>query len=104
MAFSGIGNPESFGKTLHSIGLDVRKHVAFSDHHPYTESELIELEKGARDLGVDFLVTTEKDVARFDSKNAAHESFLDRAPLYYVEIEQTILRGESLLNQMLDQI
>ena len=104
MAFSGIGNPESFEKTLRSLGLDVRKHVAFSDHHAYRENELIELEKGARELGIDFLVTTEKDVARFDSKNAAHESFLNRAPLYYIEIEQTILQGESLLNEMLDRI
>jgi tetraacyldisaccharide 4'-kinase len=104
MAFSGIGNPESFEKTLRSIGLNVRKHVAFADHHAYRESELNELEKGAREPGVDFLVTTEKDVARLDSKNAAHKSFLEGAPLYYVEIEQTILQGESLLNELLDRI
>jgi tetraacyldisaccharide 4'-kinase len=104
MAFSGIGNPESFEKTLRSIGLDVRKHVAFADHHAYNEGELNELETGARKLGVDFMVTTEKDVARLDSKNAAQKTFLGRAPLYYVEIEQTILQGESLLNELLDRI
>jgi tetraacyldisaccharide 4'-kinase len=104
MAFSGIGNPESFEKALRSIGLDVRKHVAFADHHAYRESELSELEKGAREFGVDFLVTTEKDVARLDSKNVARKTILERAPLYYVEIEQTILQGESLLNELLDRI
>ena len=104
MAFSGIGNPESFEKTLHSIGLDVRKHVAFSDHHAYTQGELAGLENAARESGVDFLVTTEKDVARLHSKNASHKGFLERVSLYYVEIEQAILQGESLLNDLLERI
>ncbi len=103
MAFSGIGNPESFEKTLRSIGLEIRNHVAFSDHHAYSGSELVALEKRALDLGVDFLVTTEKDVARLDSRNAAHMTFLERVPLYYIEIEQTVLHGESLLNELLDK-
>ena len=104
MAFSGIGNPEAFEKTLRSLGLDVRKSIAFPDHHTYSESELKELEQGARELGVDFLVTTEKDVARLGSKNVPYKAFLDSATLYYVEIEQAILQGESLLNEVLDRI
>jgi tetraacyldisaccharide 4'-kinase len=104
MAFSGIGNPEAFEKTLRSIGLDLRKFVAFADHHVYGESELKELERGSRELGVDFLVTTEKDVARLDSTKVAQKTFLDSATLYYVEIEQAILQGEQLLNEMLDRI
>jgi tetraacyldisaccharide 4'-kinase len=104
MAFSGIGNPESFDKTLLSLGFEVRNHVVFPDHHPYTGNELTELENGSRKLGVDFLVTTEKDLARLASNNEAHKKFLERAPLYYVEIEQTILQGESLLNELLDRI
>lgn len=104
MAFSGIGNPESFEKTLRSLGLDVRKYNVYPDHHVYTEAELAELELSAREPGIDFLVTTEKDVARLSPKNAAHQAFLDTAPLFFVEIEQTILQGETLLNELLDRI
>lgn len=104
MAFSGIGNPGSFETTLQSIGLEVRKHLAFSDHHAYDASELVELEKVSRALGVDFLVTTEKDVARLAMTNVAHKAFLEGASLYYVEIEQTIVEGEPLLNELLDRI
>jgi tetraacyldisaccharide 4'-kinase len=102
MAFSGIGNPESFEKTLRSLALDVRKHVVFSDHHAYTREELASLEAGARELGVDFLVTTEKDVARLTSNNEAHKAFLEKAPLYFVEIEQFVLQGENLFNNLLE--
>ena len=73
----------------------------FSDHHVYRENELNELEVERRKAGADFLVTTEKDVARLDPGIKAHASFLEKAPLYYVEIEQSILRGESVLNELL---
>ena len=103
LAFSGIGNPHSFEKTLRSVGLEVKKHAIFSDHHSYSDNELMELENGVRELNVDFLVTTEKDVARFNSGDTGRMSFLERMPLFYAEIEQTVMRGESALNEMIDR-
>jgi tetraacyldisaccharide 4'-kinase len=103
LAFSGIGNPHSFEKTLRSVGLEVKKHAIFSDHHSYSDNELMELENGVRELNVDFLVTTEKDVARFNSGDTERMSFLERMPLFYAEIEQTVMRGESALNEMIDR-
>lgn len=103
LAFSGIGNPKSFGKTLDALGVLVKKHVEFPDHHPYSESELRKLDEEGRALGVDFLITTEKDVARLDRNNAAHAAFLEHAALYFVEIEQTILQGEPALNGLLER-
>ncbi|MCX6133975.1 MAG: tetraacyldisaccharide 4'-kinase [Ignavibacteriales bacterium] len=103
LAFSGIGNPKSFRKTLDALGVLVKTHVEFPDHHPYDGSELKKLEEEGRALGVDFLITTEKDVARFDMNNAAHTAFLEQAALYFVEIEQIILQGEPDLNGLLER-
>jgi tetraacyldisaccharide 4'-kinase len=103
LAFSGIGNPQSFERTLRSVGLAVKKHVIFSDHHSYSDNELMELEKGVRELNVDFLVTTEKDVARFGCGDIERTSFLERMPLFYAEIEQIVMRGEPALNEMIDR-
>ena len=104
VAFSGIGNPLSFEKTLLSLGLSLKKHVAFSDHHAYSVSELNGLESEFRDLNADFLVTTEKDCARMDPANEEYRSFVERTSLYFVEIEQSVVHGESVLNEMLDQL
>lgn len=63
LAFSGIGDPERFVRTLCAAGIDVAVSRAFADHHPYTQAELDEL---AFDAGKDglTLVTTEKDKVR----------------------------------------
>jgi len=103
LAFSGIGNPQSFEKSLRSVGLVVKRHAIFSDHHSYSNNDLTELEHGVRELNVDFLVTTEKDVARLTSGDKARVSFQEKMPLFFAEIEQTVMRGESALNEMIDR-
>ena len=55
-AFCGLGNPNSFWKTLSRLPLLVGHRVSFPDHHRYSESELRRLRSLA-----DVLVTTEKD-------------------------------------------
>jgi hypothetical protein len=63
----------------------------------------MDLENRVRELNVDFLVTTEKDVARLNSGDTGRTSFLERMPLFYVEIEQAVMRGESAFNEMFDR-
>ena len=103
VAFSGIGNPSSFDRTLASLGVDVKKYTVFPDHHFYTESELKNLERSRLEGGSDYLITTEKDVARLTEEKRERRIFLERVPLFYVEIEQSVLTGESMLNEMLDR-
>ncbi|HTY36269.1 MAG TPA: tetraacyldisaccharide 4'-kinase [Bacteroidota bacterium] len=103
VAFSGIGNPESFEGTLHSLGLTIVNHLRFPDHHVFTKSDLRELEEQLSRSKTDFLVTTEKDIARLERKTEPYTSFLDRAPLYYIEIEQAILKGEQVLNSLIEK-
>lgn len=60
-AFAGIGRPEKFIASLHASGAHVIGSCFFSDHHPYSEDELLELKAVAGDS---LLVTTEKDFVR----------------------------------------
>lgn len=62
-AFSGIGRPEKFFRTLAAAGAGIRRRVAFADHHPFTEAELIRmLDEAEADSAIP--VTTEKDLVR----------------------------------------
>jgi tetraacyldisaccharide 4'-kinase len=64
LGFCGLGRPEAFKKGLCSLGLEVKGMEAFSDHHPFTPSELDDLWQKARRLGAIALVTSEKDSMR----------------------------------------
>jgi tetraacyldisaccharide 4'-kinase len=61
-AFCGLGNPESFWRTLEGLGIRPVLRRAFPDHHRYSAEELRELTQEARSRGAEALVTTEKDL------------------------------------------
>jgi tetraacyldisaccharide 4'-kinase len=104
VAFSGIGNPESFAKTLNSVGLEVRQYVVFPDHHFYRKSELENLEYVLAETRADYCVTTEKDVARLSSREHEFQSFLEKTPLFFLEIEQSVIAGETELNEGMNKL
>ncbi len=60
-AFCGLGNPETFCRTLESLGLEVVYQWYFEDHHHYKPFELQRIAHQARAHGAEILVTTEKD-------------------------------------------
>ena len=104
VAFSGIGNPESFARTLNAVGLEVKEHVVFPDHHLYRGSELRTLENLLAETRADYCVTTEKDVARLSSLKNKFQGFLEKTPLFFVEIEQSVIAGEAELNEGIDKL
>ncbi len=63
LAFSGIGDPARFIRTLRAAGIDVVADRAFSDHHRFTDAEMASLRAQASREGLT-LVTTQKDLAR----------------------------------------
>ncbi|MEQ8707500.1 MAG: tetraacyldisaccharide 4'-kinase [Rhodospirillales bacterium] len=63
VAFSGIGRPEKFFRTLTEAGAGIRARRAFADHHPFTRAEIEHLITTARTEKA-VLVTTEKDFVR----------------------------------------
>jgi tetraacyldisaccharide 4'-kinase len=104
VAFSGIGSPDSFARTLNSLGLEVKEYVIFPDHHFYSESELKSLEILLAKTRADFCVTTEKDVARLSSGKNEFRDFLENMPLFFVEIEQSVIAGETELNEGINRL
>ncbi|MDR1874253.1 MAG: tetraacyldisaccharide 4'-kinase [Synergistaceae bacterium] len=62
LAFSAIGNPDSFIHSLRKEGADVLAERHFRDHHLYTAADMEELAAAARASDAEFLACTEKDV------------------------------------------
>jgi tetraacyldisaccharide 4'-kinase len=78
LAVAAIARPERFLETLREKGADVAGTVLRRDHHRYSDEDRRQID--AASGGVDFVVTTEKDMVRL-----AGASF--RAPLVALRIE-----------------
>jgi tetraacyldisaccharide 4'-kinase len=63
VAFSGIGKPQKFYKTLATAGFEIAKTASFPDHHRFSDQDLFALARLAAAKGAP-LITTEKDYAR----------------------------------------
>ncbi len=95
VAFCGLGNPDSFWRSLEDLGIQPLASHEYSDHHSYTPAELRRLAKNALDSGVDVLLTTAKDRINLDPDYAAIIHPLD---LYWLEIRMEIDRREELIS------
>ncbi|MDR1137955.1 MAG: tetraacyldisaccharide 4'-kinase [Synergistaceae bacterium] len=62
ISFSAIGNPQSFYKSLSSMGLDIVKNCSYRDHHRFTWSDIDSLERLASAMGATAFICTEKDL------------------------------------------
>jgi tetraacyldisaccharide 4'-kinase len=85
--FCGIAQPEVFEQTVGELGLQIKGRRIFPDHYPYSSKDLGHLKGNAEELGVDFLLTTEKDAVRLMNPLDDMKRIIDRLPLYYVELE-----------------
>ncbi|MGB2868497.1 MAG: tetraacyldisaccharide 4'-kinase [Bacteroidota bacterium] len=99
VAFSGIGRPQSFDTILKEMGLDVVRHYTYPDHHWYSKDDIAEL-TGRADTKA--FVTTEKDVSRL--RGSSGESFLEKFPIFYVEIQQAFIAGDEVLTSALSRV
>ena len=64
-ALSNIACPESFRRTLTSLGAVIIHHHIMADHHRYTQEELERIERASIDDGADMLIMTAKDERNF---------------------------------------
>jgi len=67
--FSGIGNPESFAKTLLSVGIDVKGLKKYRDHYRYSAKDIERIIEESNKVNADWIVTTEKDIMRLTGFN-----------------------------------
>ncbi|MGZ3607629.1 MAG: tetraacyldisaccharide 4'-kinase [Syntrophales bacterium] len=63
-AFAGIASPESFKRTLESLGWTVTNFIGFPDHYQYIETDISYIQRCCTDSLSDIIITTEKDGIR----------------------------------------
>jgi tetraacyldisaccharide 4'-kinase len=63
--FSGIAGNSDFRATVKGFGCNIAAFLEFSDHHNYSEVDRLQILRQAELTKVDFIITTEKDYARF---------------------------------------
>jgi tetraacyldisaccharide 4'-kinase len=95
-AFCGIGNPESFRRSLLDLGARLEDLRIYPDHHPYDSGEIEDLRRWAGRLpcGVK-IVTTQKDAVKLRLSHLADRS------LWYLRIRLRIESGQDDLNARL---
>jgi tetraacyldisaccharide 4'-kinase len=63
-AFCGLALPHQFVDLLRKSAVEVKRTLAFADHHAYTEQDCYKVLAGARDAGAELLITTSKDAIK----------------------------------------
>ncbi|HEU4769691.1 MAG TPA: tetraacyldisaccharide 4'-kinase, partial [Pyrinomonadaceae bacterium] len=66
-AFCAVGNPRSFFNQLKRENYELVLEKAFTDHHPYSQSDIDSLVEAARNAGANSLITTAKDAVKLQS-------------------------------------
>jgi tetraacyldisaccharide 4'-kinase len=93
-AFSGIARPETFSSLLEEVGVEIKGELTFPDHHFYSPSDLERIRREAK--GVDFLVTTEKDMVKLTN------SHLNALPFVALRIDVKIWEEEEFYRRVLE--
>jgi tetraacyldisaccharide 4'-kinase len=95
--FCGLGNPESFRRTLQAMGVDVAEWIDFDDHHRYRPQELRHIAHQMASRGATALVTTEKDAVNLCE---ACDELIAPLPLYWLQIQMRIEGEEQLMAEV----
>jgi tetraacyldisaccharide 4'-kinase len=59
-----LGNPFSFRRTVLSLGARFLGYRIFKDHHRYTSSDVLKVQRDIQRCGAEWIVTTEKDIIK----------------------------------------
>lgn len=100
VVFAGIGNFDSFRRSLERRGVQVLASYQYPDHHVYSPGELEALADVARDLDANVVLTTEKDAVKLVARwpEGACRLLAVRASL---RLDASDLR---ILNEALDDV
>jgi tetraacyldisaccharide 4'-kinase len=99
VAFCGLGNPESFWRSLAHLGIEPLSRYDYGDHHSYTPSEIRRLAQHACDTGADTLITTAKDAVNLDP-GYPHIIQSLQLRLFWLEIGIEIDSSQKLVEQI----
>ncbi|MCX6895200.1 MAG: tetraacyldisaccharide 4'-kinase, partial [Verrucomicrobia bacterium] len=86
-SLSGIAQPESFEESLTKLGAELVYSKRFTDHHRFTQQEILNAINRGKKRQAEFIITTQKDAVRFPK--------IDRRdlPVFFVRVEIKILSG-----------
>jgi tetraacyldisaccharide 4'-kinase len=93
IAFCGLGNPQSFRRTLGLLGIVPAGWHEFEDHHRYRVRELMRLKYHLAEHKADAMVTTEKDAVNLPE-------LPEELPIYYLRIEMAVEPEEEFLARL----
>jgi tetraacyldisaccharide 4'-kinase len=96
-AFCGLGEPRSFWRTLEELGIKTSMRREFADHHRYAAAELKQFGKEAARMGVEALVTTEKDAMNLCESAS---DLVVPLRLYWLKIGIEISEEDNLLRRI----
>ena len=91
VVFSGIGNPESFKKTLLKNKIKIVKEIIFPDHYNYKSNDIKIIKKIAFDKNAK-IITTEKDFVRL--------SKVDQKNIDYLKVETKFKNEKNFINYL----
>ncbi len=94
VAFCGLGNPETFWRSLSRIGIAPIEQHSYGDHHRYTPVEIRRLARHALDMGATALLTTAKDAVNLP---VDYTAIIAPLRLYWLEIGLEIDRRAELI-------
>ncbi|MGM0500238.1 MAG: tetraacyldisaccharide 4'-kinase [Bacillota bacterium] len=92
-AFSGIGSPEAFKKSIESAGAAIVSYKIFKDHYNYQKEDLLTLLDQYSASQADLILTTEKDAVKLYN----FAEMIGDLPLYYLKISLKIEAKDKLL-------
>ena len=75
LVFSGIGNPDTFIKTLKNNGFNIIKNLDFPDHYNYSDNDIQNIKNLAKKFNAKIL-TTEKDFMRLNKTISENINYL----------------------------
>ncbi|MDD5435360.1 MAG: tetraacyldisaccharide 4'-kinase [Nitrospira sp.] len=78
LIFSGIGNPDSFKRSVDEMGGIIKNEIRFNDHHWYDIKDMEQISAQARDISADVIITTEKDMVRITDSGLLKGDFFNK--------------------------
>ncbi len=62
--FSGIARNNKFKETMEELGCRITSHLEFPDHHSYTSTDMININRQIQQDKADLVITTQKDMIK----------------------------------------
>jgi tetraacyldisaccharide 4'-kinase len=97
-AFCGIGNPDSFHRSLLDTGYEISSFRTFPDHHHYSLEDLEEIGQWGKRSGAQAILITQKDLVKIKRTE------LIGLPVWAVQIGTQVLKGGKTLESHLQSI